>query len=147
MRHCLALAFLAFAAPVLAETPPPPSPTSPTLAPASAPLSPAAFEAYVTGKTLTYALDGTVYGTEQYKADRKVVWAFTEDECREGYWYDKGPQICFVYEDPNDPQCWLFFIGSTGMKAEFIGDGAGSDLSEVAQSAGPMGRMGPQDGV
>ena len=142
MRPCLALAFLAFAAPVLAETPPPPS-----VVPPNPPMTAAAFEAYVTGKTLTYALDGTVYGTEQYKPGRKVVWAFTEDECREGYWYEKGPQICFVYEDPNDPQCWMFFMGSAGMKAEFIGDGVGSDLSEVAQSAGSMGCMGPQVGV
>ena len=143
MRHSLALALFAFAAPVLAETPPPPNPASPI----GPPLSASAFETYVNGKTLTYASDGTIYGTEQYKAGRKVVWAFTEDECREGYWYDKGPQICFVYEDPNDPQCWLFFMGSTGMKAEFIGDGVGSDLSEVAQSAGPMACMGPQVGV
>ena len=140
MRPCLTLAFALFASttPLLAETAP--------LAPPEAPMTGAAFEAYVTGKTLTYAQGGTIYGTEQYKAGRKVVWAFTEDECREGYWYEQGPQICFVYEDPNDPQCWLFFMGSAGMKAQFVGDGGG-DLSEVAQSAGPMACMGPQVGV
>lgn len=140
MRPCLALTLALFtsAAPVLAETAP--------LAPPATPMTAAAFEAYVTGKTLTYAQGGTVYGTEQYKPDRKVVWAFTEDECREGYWFEKGPQICFVYEDPNDPQCWLFFMGNAGMKAQFVGDGGG-DLSEVAQSAGPMACMGPQVGV
>ena len=140
MRPCLTLAFALFASttPLLAETAP--------LAPPEAPMTGAVFEAYVTGKTLTYARDGTIYGTEQYKAGRKVVWAFTEEECREGYWYEQGPQICFVYEDPNDPQCWLFFMGSAGMKAQFVGDGGG-DLSEVAQSAGPMACMGPQVGV
>ena len=147
MRHCLTLAFLAFAAPALAETPPPSSLVPPTFAPPGAPMTAAAFEAYVSGKILTYALDGMVYGTEQYKAGRKVVWAFTEDECRQGYWYEQGPQICFVYEDPDDPQCWLFFMGSAGMKAAFMGDGLGADLSEVAQTAGPMGCMGPQIGV
>ena len=140
MRHSLALALLACASPVLAET-------APLATPPGSPMTAAAFEAYVTGKTLTYAQGGRIYGTEQYKPDRKVVWAFTEEECREGYWFAQGPQICFVYEDPNDPQCWLFFMGSTGMKAEFMGDGAGSDLSEVAQSTGPMGCMGPQVGV
>ena len=49
--------------------------------------------------------------------------------------------------DPIMLSCWLFFMGSTGMTAEFMGDGAGSDLSEVAQTAGPMGCMGPQVGV
>ncbi|MDZ4311684.1 MAG: hypothetical protein U1A24_14155 [Cypionkella sp.] len=137
MRHRFALAFLAVAVPAFAEVPYPANPS----------MTGEAFEAYVTGKTLTYAQDGTVYGTEQYKAGRKVVWAFTEDECREGYWYDKAPYICFVYEDPNDPQCWLFFMESHGMKAMFVGEGGGADLSEVAQSAGPMGCMGPQVGV
>ncbi|OYU40740.1 MAG: hypothetical protein CFE33_01200 [Pseudorhodobacter sp. PARRP1] len=141
MRHRLSLALIAVAAPLWAEEPAP-------LAPPMTPMTGAAFEAYVTGKTLTYASGGVIYGTEQYKPQRKVVWAFTEDECREGYWYEQGPQICFVYEDPNDPQCWLFFMGVAGMKAEFMGDGgSGADLSEVAQSAGPMACMGPQVGV
>ncbi|GLS88875.1 hypothetical protein GCM10010873_38490 [Cypionkella aquatica] len=132
---CLAL--LAIAAPLAAQTLTPPSP----------PMTGAAFEAYVSGKTLTYAMDGEVYGTEQYKPGRKVIWAFTEDECREGSWYENGPQICFVYEDPNDPQCWLFFMGARGMTAQFIGEGGSGDLSEVAQSQGPMPCMGPQVGV
>ncbi|MDB5663642.1 hypothetical protein [Cypionkella sp.] len=120
---------------------------TPMVTPPSPPMTGAEFEAYVTGKTLTYALGGTVYGTEQYKAGRKVVWAFTEDECREGYWYESGPEICFVYEDPNDPQCWMFFMGKAGMSALFTGDGGGADLSEIAQSSGPMACMGPQVGV
>lgn len=111
------------------------------------PMTGAEFDAYVTGQTLTYASGGEIYGTEQYKPDRKVIWAFTADECREGYWYEENQQICFVYEDPNDPQCWLFFKGDTGLRARFMGEGGGSDLSEVAQSPGPMSCMGPEVGV
>lgn len=119
---------------------------TPTLAADQNPMTGAEFEAYVTGQTLTYASGGTVYGTEQYKPGRKVIWAFTEDECREGYWYEKAKEICFVYEDPNDPQCWLFFKGAAGLQAQFMGEG-GSSLSEVAQSPGPMACMGPDVGV
>lgn len=111
------------------------------------PMTGAEFDAYVTGRTLTYADNGEVYGTEEYLPDHKVVWAFTKDECREGRWYQDGEQICFVYEDPNNPQCWLFFKGAKGLQAQFVGDGGGSPLSEVEQSAGPMGCMGPDVGV
>jgi hypothetical protein len=120
---------------------------TPLLADEQTPMTGAEFDAYVTGKTLTYAIEGQIYGTEKYKADRKVVWAFSEDECRDGIWYEQGPQICFVYEDPNDPQCWLFFMGAGGMSAQFVGEGGSGRLSEVAQTAGPMGCAGPDVGV
>lgn len=111
------------------------------------PMTAAEFDAYVTGRTLTYADGGTVYGTEEYRKDQKVIWAFTQAECREGYWYPEGEQICFVYEDPNDPQCWLFFKGPRGLQAQFMGLGGGAALSEVEQSAGPMSCAGPEVGV
>lgn len=111
------------------------------------PLTGPEFDAFVTGRTLTYADQGQVYGTEEYRADRKVLWAFTEDECREGYWYPQDDQICFVYEDPNAPQCWLFFKGAKGLQAQFMGLGGGPSLSEVDQSPEPMRCAGPDVGV
>ena len=134
MRHLLVV-LTVLGGPALAQTP-----TNQT------PMTGAEFESYVTGKTLTYASDGFVYGTEQYKAGRKVIWAFTADECREGSWYENGPQICFIYEDPKNPQCWLFYKSATGLQADFVGEG-GSSLSEVEQSDGPMACMGPEVGV
>jgi hypothetical protein len=114
---------------------------------AETPMTGAEFEAYATGKILTYADSGTVWGTEQYKPDRRVVWAFTASECRDGYWYEKDDQICFVYEDPNDPQCWWFYRREGGIAARFVGDPEGITLSEVAQSDGPMPCAGPDVGV
>ena len=100
-----------------------------------------------TGKTLTYARDGAVWGAEQYLPDRKVVWAFTAEECRTGYWYDENAQICFVYEFRDDPQCWYFYQSATGITARFAEDAEGSPLAEVAQSTGPLGCAGPDLGV
>lgn len=111
------------------------------------PMTAAEFDAYVTGRTLTYADNGVIYGTEEYRKDRKVIWAFTEAECREGYWYPQDDQICFVYEDPNDPQCWLFFKSAQGLQAQFMGLSGGTPLSVVQQSAGPMSCAGPDVGV
>ena len=114
---------------------------------AQTPMTAAEFDAYATGKTLTYARDGAVWGAEQYLPDRKVVWAFTAEECRTGYWYDEDAQICFVYEFRDDPQCWYFYQSATGITARFAEDAKGSPLAEVAQSTGPLGCAGPDLGV
>ena len=105
------------------------------------------FEAYATGKTLTYSVDGEVYGAEQYLPGRRVVWAFKSEECADGVWYEEAGQICFVYENNGAPQCWNFYLGEAGLRAEFIGDSAGSPLSEVDQSATPLSCAGPDVGV
>ena len=107
----------------------------------------AEFEAYATGKTLTYSVAGEVYGAEQYLPDRHVVWAFKDDQCADGVWYEQAGLICFAYENMGDPQCWKFYLGASGLTAEFVGDSAGSNLSEVAQSAKPLSCAGPDVGV
>ena len=127
----IALLSLTFAAP--AQEPPP--------------MTPLEFEAYATGKTLTYARDGLIWGTEQYLPGRAVVWAFTADECRQGVWYPQGPEVCFVYEDQSDPQCWLFFLQGGALLAQHRDDPDGLPLSEVGQSTGPMPCAGPDVGV
>ena len=116
--------------------------------PVTPPMTASEFEAYATGKTLTYGLGGEVYGIEQYLPGRRVLWAFTGDECRKGYWYEAGQEICFVYEtDPEGPQCWTFHHMGTGIRARFVGDPNGADLSEVAQSPSPLRCAGPDTGV
>ncbi len=111
------------------------------------PMTAAEFDAYSTGKTLTYARNGAIWGTEQYLPGRRVIWAFTADECKDGIWYSDQDAICFVYEDQPDIQCWTFYLTSSGLSARFLGDPDGTPLSEVAQTAGPMPCMGPGVGV
>ena len=124
-------------------------PALPGAAADEAPLTGTEFEAYVTGKTLTYAKNGKVWGTEQYLTDRKVRWAFSGEECREGYWFEEADdQICFVYEEDGILQCWQFYHGdSGGLRARYVNDPAGDFLSEVAQSPEPLGCLGPDVGV
>lgn len=107
----------------------------------------AEFEAYVTGKVMDFSQSGQVWGTEEYKPNRRVMWAFTAEECREGYWYPKDEEICFIYEDPNDPQCWLFYKTEGGVSVRFVGDPPESVLSTVTESPGPLGCPGPDVGV
>ena len=111
------------------------------------PISPEAFDALSQGKTLSYAIDGKVYGTEVYKPGHKVIFAFTDEECREGSWYARGNEVCFIYEDPNDPQCWLYFQRGDGLYAQFTADGPDSPLSQVEESSEPLACMGPKIGA
>lgn len=111
------------------------------------PLTIEEFEAYATGRTLTYAIGGQVYGAEQYLPGRRVLWAFRGDECRKGYYYEAEGEICFVYEHDPTPQCWTFEKRATGLSARFSGDPPGSELSEVAQTPDPLICAGPEVGV
>lgn len=110
-------------------------------------MSAAEFDAYSTGKTLTYASGGYIFGTEQYLPNRQVRWAFTEDVCKIGHWYEQDDLICFVYEDAGNPQCWAFWREEGGLRALFAGDPAGTELSEVRQTDKSMACAGPDVGV
>ena len=85
---------------------------------ADAPMTAEEFEAFATGKTLTYALGGEVYGAEQYLPGRRVLWAFKGEECRRGYWYELAGEVCFVYDDDGTPQCWRFIRDAGGLTGE-----------------------------
>lgn len=114
---------------------------------ADAPMTGAEFEAYATGKTLSYAQDGVVWGSEQYLPGRKVIWAFTEDDCQYGQWYEVSGNICFLYDNDPDAQCWKFFREASGLRAIFLGADGGTSLSEVAQTTTPLNCPGPDVGV
>ena len=114
---------------------------------AETPMSGAEFEAYVNGRTLTYAENGVIYGIEEYLPNRRVRWAFTEDECRDGFWYEEDNQICFVYEGDIGLQCWRFTRSGSGLIARFMGAGDGREVYEAQQSKEPLRCLGPDVGV
>ncbi|MEM6760986.1 MAG: hypothetical protein AAF601_16045 [Pseudomonadota bacterium] len=131
MRYALILCLLSLAPPALADS-----------------MSAAEFEAYVTGKTLFYGRNGRAYGAEIYREDRRVTWSFLDGECKDGYWYEAGDNnICFVYEDRPDPQCWSFERGPSGLIAKFENDPASTELYEANNSGEEMVCTGPKIGV
>ena len=115
----------------------------------------AAFEALVTGRIMSYALEGEAYGTEEYLPGRRVIWAFEGGACRHGSWVEAEPGlICFAYEDAPDRHCWRFARSGAGLLATFVGDGSGPDPEAGLQPpilatpiAGPMSCPGPDVGV
>lgn len=114
---------------------------------ADTPMSAAEFEAYTTGKTLTFFSQGQPYGVERYKEDRRVTWSFLDGQCKEGTWYADGPSICFVYEDNPTPQCWLFFRQPDGLSALFEGEPGQTELYSAGESTDDMLCLGPDVGV
>ena len=116
--------------------------------PAFAAMTAEEFEAYVTGQTLTYADRGVSYGIEEYLPNRRVRWSYVGDQCQDGYWYDQGEQICFVYEDnPDVPQCWIFTQDGGRLSAIFANENDGRQLYEAKKTNEPMRCLGPDVGV
>ena len=75
---------------------------------ADTPMTGEEFEAYVTGRTLTYATQNAFHGVERYLPRHRVYWQNRHGECIKGRWYEEGTNICFVYE--NDLQSEAFDI-------------------------------------
>ena len=114
---------------------------------AEAPLSAEAFEAHVTGHTLTYWQYDRVYWIEEYLPDRRVRWSVAPNECQYGSWYPEGDYICFVYEyDPN-PSCWTFRLDAGRLVALSIADAPGAELFETERSQQPLPCPGPDVGA
>jgi hypothetical protein len=63
-----------------------------------APMSGEAFEAFVSGKAFSYARDGVVFGTEAYRAQRRVMWLGADGSCLAGSWIARAGEICFIYD-------------------------------------------------
>lgn len=115
---------------------------------AQTPMSADEFETYVTGRTLTFGFDGQPYGIEEFRPGRRTTWAFIGEECREGRWFERDEQICFIYDDrPTEEHCWIFWRGEAGLNARFMGEGASTELYEVQQSPRPLICPGPEVGV
>lgn len=135
MRMRFLIPLLLAAAPVTAQEPAPGT------------LSAEAFDAYTRGKTLFYGQGGAAYGAERYLEGRRVIWSFLDGNCRNGVWYEEAGQICFLYEDRLDPQCWSFTQGANGLIARFESDPTETELYEAEEIGQEMVCLGPEVGV
>lgn len=104
----------------------------------AAPMTADAFEAYVAGRTVTYAHDGQAYGIEQYFSDRRVIWKHIGGDCVEGTWFEANGEICFEYDGGGAMQCWQFYEDGGGLGARASGDPDGLWLYEVQRISEPL---------
>ena len=117
------------------------------IAHAGGPMTAAEFDAYTQNKTFYYGSNGQPYGAEEYLSNRRVIWTFLDGECQHGEWYQEGQQICFVYENLPDPQCWSFRHSPNGLVAQFENHPEKTELYEVEISHSPLVCPGPKVGV
>ncbi|MEM8729210.1 MAG: hypothetical protein AAGF79_04755 [Pseudomonadota bacterium] len=114
---------------------------------AQTPMGAEAFDRYTRGKTLFFGAEGSPYGVERYLDNRRVIWSFLDGQCQNGVWYEENGQICFIYEDRLDPQCWTFYEGPNGLIARFENDPEATELYEAQDIGEDMLCYGPEVGV
>lgn len=102
---------------------------------AETPMTGAEFEAYTTGKTLSYGTAANPgFGVERYLPGRRVLWSTVPGECLEGKWYDTATEICFVYRDDPVHKCWEVFQTPNGIRSVFTNVPDGTVLFEATES-------------
>lgn len=138
---------LALAALFISALPATTQPAAAQSAGAETPLSAEAFEAHVTGRTITFQRHGRIFGVEQYLTDRRVRWSVQPDLCQYGIWYARDDDICFVYEDDPLPSCWTFWLRDGALVALSTLDSPGQELYEVDSNQTPLPCPGPDVGV
>ena len=117
------------------------------IAAAQTPMTPEEFERWSTGKTLDYSVQGEVWGSEAYFPGRRVRDADTGGPCRDGYWYDEGDAVCFVYPAYDGTHCWHYWRDGDRVLAKPV-QAAPDDASQlVTQAASPLACPGPDVGV
>lgn len=114
---------------------------------AETPLSAAGFEAHVTGRTIIYDQNGSVFGIEEYLPGRQVRWSVAENLCQYGIWFQRDDMICFVYEDDPTSHCWTFRLEGGALVALAEGALPGAELREAGQTGEPLSCPGPDVGV
>lgn len=109
-------------------------------------MTPDEFEAWSTGQTLDYWIDGVYWGSERHLEGRRTLDADAEGPCREGRWFPRDGMICFVYVGEAGEHCWYFRRDGGVVVAEIAGDTSGFS-SEVVIADQPLQCPGPDVGV
>jgi hypothetical protein len=113
---------------------------------AQTPMTAEEFEAFSTGQTLDYRIDGAFWGSERHLAGRRTLDADAEGPCREGRWFPKDDLICFIYQGDDGEHCWQFFRNGPRVLANIANDDSGLS-AEVTLADQPLACPGPDVGV
>jgi hypothetical protein len=105
------------------------------------------FDAFTTGRTLNFAVEGQHYGIEEYLPGRRVRWSFLDGRCKDGTWWEEAGAICFAYEGTPEVQCWIMRARGAGLTAIFVSDPPDPTFYEAWETDEPLYCMGPDIGV
>lgn len=97
------------------------------------------FDAYVTGRTISYrTLNNPSYGVERYLEGRRVMWSTFDGACRYGVWFESKGNICFRYDGDPEPKCWLIYEDPEGLRGVFTNRPGTQDIQEVRGRDDPL---------
>jgi hypothetical protein len=78
------------------------------------------FDAYATGKTITFRTElNPEFGVERYLPGRRVMWSTFEGTCQYGVWFESKGDICFRYEGDPQHKCWTIYDEPTGLRGVY----------------------------
>lgn len=78
------------------------------------------FDAYVTGRTITYRTElNPTFGVERYLPGQRVIWSTFDGTCQYGVWFENKGDICFRYEGDPEHKCWTIYDEPGGLRGVF----------------------------
>ncbi|PUB13583.1 hypothetical protein [Yoonia sediminilitoris] len=99
----------------------------------------AAFDAHVTGRTITFRTDTTdVYGVERYMPGRRVMWSSVEGICQYGVWFESKGDICFRYDHDPEHKCWTIYDEPGGIRGVYTTSPPYTVIYEVPDADTPL---------
>ena len=110
-------------------------------------MTPDDFDAWSRGKTLAYSVDGVIFGSEAYFADRQVRDADTGGPCLDGSWFADGNAVCFVYPARDGIHCWTYWRDGESVFAKPVAADPGDPAQRVTVADTPLTCPGPEVGV
>ena len=80
----------------------------------------AEFDAYVTGRTITFrTITNPEFGVERYLPGKRVMWSAFDGTCQYGVWFESKGDICFRYEGDPEHKCWAIFDEANGLRGVY----------------------------
>jgi len=80
----------------------------------------AEFDAYVTGRTITFrTTTNPEFGVERYLPGKRVMWSAFDGTCQYGVWFESKGDICFRYEGDPEHKCWAIFDEANGLRGVY----------------------------
>ncbi|MDX8354452.1 hypothetical protein [Cognatiyoonia sp. IB215182] len=106
---------------------------------AQEPMNAAEFDAYVTGRTITFRTDlNPTYGVEQYLPGRRVMWSAFDGTCQYGVWFESKGDICFRYDHDPEHKCWTIFLDPDGLRGVYTTREPYTVIFEVPDRTDPL---------
>ncbi|MDX8347749.1 hypothetical protein SLH49_07100 [Cognatiyoonia sp. IB215446] len=106
---------------------------------AQEPMDAAEFDAYATGRTITFRTElNPTYGVERYLPGRRVMWSAFDGTCRYGVWFESKGDICFRYDHDPEHKCWTIYLDPEGLRGIYTTRAPHTVIFEVPDRTDPL---------